>query len=249
MTEIRNLTTLEEADAALDIAVATWGDHQNPPRELLRAFQASGNLLQGAFRGGQMVGFSLGFFGRDPDGEFHLHSHMVAVLPELRAAGFGYELKMAQRDAALAAGVSRIRWTFDPLVSRNAYFNLAKLGAVADRFEREFYGNMEDDLNAGDRSDRLWARWDLNRPKRELPPTEGAGILLDRGGERPIEGGSPGDMVLVRIPREYAAVREHDHELAMEWREATALALDACFAAGLTAMRFLRDSTYVFEKE
>jgi len=82
-----------------------------------------------------------------------------------------------------------------------------------------------------------------------LPPTEGAGILLDRGGERPIEGGSPGDMVLVRIPREYAAVREHDHELAMEWREATALALDACFAAGLTAMRFLRDSTYVFEKE
>lgn len=250
MTEIRDLTTLEDADAALDIAVATWGEHQNPPRELLRAFQASGNLLQGAFRDGEIVGMSLGFFGRDLDGEFHVHSHMVAVLPELRVAGIGYELKMSQRDAALAAGVSRIRWTFDPLISRNAYFNLAKLGAVADRFDREFYGSMGDDLNAGDTSDRLWARWDLAQPAQGPPPTEGAAVVLDRDGDdRPIEGGEPGKLALIRIPREYAALRERDSALAAEWREATARALEVCMAADLTATGFLRDSTYVFAKE
>ena len=250
MTEIRDLTTLQDADSALGIAVAIWGDHQNPPRELLRAFQASGNLLQGAFRDGQMVGFSLGFFGRDNDGSFHLHSHMVAVLPELRAAGIGYELKMEQRAACLAVGVSRIRWTFDPLVSLNAYFNLAKLGAVADRFDTEFYGSMEDDLNSGDRSDRLWARWDLNRAIPEPSPTEGAATVLDRtDDDRPVEGGPPGVPALLRIPREYAALREHDRKLALEWRGATARALEACFEVGLTATRFLRDSTYVFEEE
>ena len=250
MTEIRDLTTLQDADAALGVAVATWGDHQNPPRELLRAFQASGNLLQGAFRDGQMVGFSLGFFGRDDDGSFHLHSHMVAVLPELRAEGIGFELKMEQRSACLAAGVLRIRWTFDPLISRNAYFNLSKLGAVADRFDTEFYGSMEDDLNSGDRSDRLWARWDLDRAVPEPSAVEGAAVVLDRGDqERPVEGEAPRGSALVRIPREYASLRERDPELAMEWRAATARALVACFGAGLIATRFLSDSTYVFEEE
>lgn len=235
---------------ALEVAVATWGDHQNPPRELLRAFQASGNLLQGAFQDGEMVGFSLGFFGRDNDGSFHLHSHMVAVLPELRAAGIGYELKMGQRETCLAAGVSRIRWTFDPLVSRNAYFNLGKLGAVADRFDMEFYGSMEDDLNAGDRSDRLWARWDLDRAIPEPRSTEGAAVVLDRtDDDRPAEGGPPGNLALVRIPREYASLRERDRDLAMEWRGATARALEVCLEAGLTATRFLPESTYLFEEE
>ena len=81
-----------------------------------------------------------------------------------------------------------MRWTFDPLVARNAYFNLHKLGAVADRFERNFYGEMTDTLNRGERTDRVVVRWDLDRDPgpRNVLVSDGW-TILHRDGERPGE--------------------------------------------------------------
>jgi len=247
--DLRPLSTLEEADLITEVMIATWGEHQLVPRELLRAFQDSGNVPYGAFHGDVIVGYVLGFLGVDEAG-LHVHSHMLAVMPEWRSRGVGYALKLAQRAAALDAGVRVVRWTFDPLLSRNAYFNLVKLGAFADRFHRQFYGEMTDLLNRGERSDRLVVRWDLDREPTGPAPSAGYEVLGREGAEdlpRPTRvSPPPGGPALVRIPREYPALRERDPSLAEAWREASAEALEACFGAGLVVTGFTADSAYVF---
>ncbi len=247
--ELRELTTLEDADRILEVMIATWGEHQLLPRELIRALMHSGNAPWGAFEGPRMVGYVLGFLGREGD-LTHVHSHMLAVLPECRSRGVGRALKLAQRAAALDLGVEVVRWTFDPLLSRNAYFNLVKLGAVCDAFHRNFYGEMTDLLNRGERSDRLVVRWDLTA-EPPGPAEERGVVVLDRAGpdDRPTP--APGDRpgagpALVRIPRDYHALRERDRELALAWRDATASAIEACLGAGLIARGFSVGSTYVF---
>src|SRR6478735_8510006 len=121
--------------------------------------------------GDELVGFVLGFAGFS-DGR-HLHSHMLATVPEWQSRGVGFALKLAQRGAALDVGLDDVRWTYDPLLARNAWFNLTKLGATATAFLPEFYGEMTDLLNAGDRSDRFEVRWPL-RSRRSIAAAAGA---------------------------------------------------------------------------
>ncbi len=245
---LRPLVTLEQADLITEVMIATWGEHQLLPREVLRALQESGNIPFGAFDGQDMVGYVLGFAGVDREG-LHMHSHMLAVRPGLRHKGIGYALKLAQRAQALDQGITIVRWTFDPLVSRNAYFNMAKLGARCDRFGRSFYGEMTDALNRGERSDRLVVRWDLEREPTGPARSEGLEALgregpkdLPKPAVRELPAGRP---VLVRIPREYADLKERDAGLGEAWRDALADVLDACFEAGLVVTGFTTDSTYV----
>ena len=159
--ELRPLAELEDADRILRVMNATWAGPEPFPRELLRALADSGNVPFGAFDGDETIGYVLGWAGVDPEDGLHTHSHMLAALPDRRHRGVGYALKLAQRAQALDQGIAEIRWTFDPLVARNGYFNLSKLGAVADRFDRNHYGAMVDEVNAGERSDRFTIRWDL----------------------------------------------------------------------------------------
>jgi predicted GNAT superfamily acetyltransferase len=244
--EIRPLPDLSDSERILDVMVATWGAHQLLPRELIRAFQGSGNIPYGAFRGPDMAGYVLGFFGEDRADGLHVHSHMLAVVPDLRHAGVGYALKLAQRAAALDAGAHVVRWTFDPMQARNAHFNVNKLGTIADRFHRHYYGDMTDVLNRGERTDRLEARWDLDVMPERRPGVPGAArdVLRNSGGrpervgdpEAAAEGGSR-----VETVRDYPALREFDRTLASTWRDAVADALDACFASGMVVVGFDSD--------
>ena len=142
-----------------------------------------------------MVGFVLGWAGVDGEG-LHVHSHMLAALPERRHRGVGYALKLGQRAQALAQDIHVARWTFDPLVARNAWFNFGKLGAVADAFGRAFYGEMTDEINAGDRSDRLVVRWDLDLDPAPRPWPDGLPAVLSAEGDpqhpRPAQGPTAG---------------------------------------------------------
>ena len=251
--ELRPLTELGDADRILEVMITTWGEHQLLPSELIRALQESGNVPYGAFRAEEMIGYVLGFIGSD-EGGLHVHSHMLAVRPGLRSRGVGHALKLAQRAQALDAGVRVVRWTFDPLLSRNAHFNFGKLGAVADRFHRDFYGEMTDTLNRGDRSDRLVVRWDLDEDRGRpvmRQPSGRSKLILRRGGDsdapRPeriddpkIEGNLAG--AIVHIPADYPSLRERVPEVAREWRAASADALEACFGAGMVAAGFERES-------
>jgi predicted GNAT superfamily acetyltransferase len=160
---LRPLTSIADADAILRVMIATWGEHQLLPREEIVALAESGNVPWGADAGGQTIGYVLGWAGVDPEDGLHLHSHMLAAVPDRRHRGVGYALKLAQRAACLEQGIHLIRWTFDPMISRNAWLNLGKLGALADRFRRDLYGEMADELNVGERSDRLVVRWELDR--------------------------------------------------------------------------------------
>src|SRR6266545_1303836 len=228
--ELRLLTTLEDADRILRVMVATWGEHQLVPREMIRALADSGNIPYGAFRGNELVGYVLGWMALDGDGP-HVHSHMLAVLPGSRSGGVGYALKLAQRAQALEAGYRVVRWTFDPLQARNAHFNLNKLGVQCDRFHRDFYGAMSDALNRGDRSDRLVVRWDLDRAIRSSTSPPGPHVdALAAGGS-----------LLVGIPADYVGLKERDPALASEWRDAVGDVLDRCFELGMIVVGFSRD--------
>jgi predicted GNAT superfamily acetyltransferase len=170
------------------------------------------------------VGFVLGFVGAGADG-IHVHSHMLAVDPDRQTRGIGRALKLAQRAWALDQGIEGMRWTFDPLIARNAHFNLNVLGVLADRFHRHYYGDMRDAVNRGERTDRLEAVWHLVSEGREAP-----GPPLGR----------------VAIPPDHVALRRDDPPAAAEWRTRVGGELEEAFRSGLVVGGFDRaDSAYV----
>jgi predicted GNAT superfamily acetyltransferase len=244
------LTTSEQFDDAIQVMTATWGPFQLLPREVFTALAHSGNVPWGAFDGDRMVGFVLGWAGVD-EGGLHVHSHMLAALPDRRHRGVGYALKLAQRAQALDQGIHVARWTFDPLVARNAWLNLGKLGAFADRFGRAFYGEMTDDLNRDDRTDRLVVRWELDPEPGPRAVPAGMPTVLGATGDaeapEPVPGDDPDPRgAILEVPRDHPAIRDRDPELAARWRDAVADALEACFAAGLVVSGFDRErSGYV----
>ncbi len=225
---LRPLTTVDDADRVLEVMIATWGNHQLLPREMIVALGESGNTPYGAVdRDDALVGYVRGWGGGDEDG-LHVHSHMLAALPQRRHRGVGFALKLAQRAQALDQDIHVVRWTFDPMVARNAWVNLGKLGAVADRFRRDFYGRMTDTLNEGERSDRLVVRWDLDREP----------------GPRP----SGPDPVTVTVPPDYPELRERDHEAARAVRDETAAAFEMHMADGRIVIAFDRErSAYLMD--
>lgn len=245
--ELRACAELRDADRILRVMSATWGSHEPFPREVLRALADSGNVPYGAFDGDDMIGYVLGWLGVDPEEGQHVHSHMLAAMPDRRHRGVGFALKLAQRAQALEQGIGRVRWTFDPLVARNAYFNLHKLGALADRFDRNHYGAMVDDVNAGDRSDRFTVSWDLEREPGPRPVPGGAPVLEDEGGW-PMPVGEPTRPGAgVTVPNDYAELRAADPGCASAWRDASADAIEACLRSGLVAAAFDRaTSRYAF---
>ncbi len=220
--DIRTLTTLDEAGAVVRLQREAWGDGQLVPREVIRAFQGAGIPPLGAFAGEEVVGFVLGFIGAGEDG-LHVHSHQLAVTGGERSRGVGRALKLAQRAWALKQGIGTMRWTFDPLIARNAYFNLQILGTVADRFHKHYYGDMDDDVNRGQRSDRLEVRWDLHGAPG---PREVAEVTAR-----------------VTIPADHEALRISDPEGARALRDSVADELQAAMAAGLVATAFDREAS------
>jgi predicted GNAT superfamily acetyltransferase len=247
---------LEGAGSVSRLIMETWGA-QDLPRELLRAFIHAGVLLYGAEApGGEMAGFVFGFAGFAEG--LHVHSHMLAVLPPWRSRGVGLALKLAQRAGALDLGIEDVRWTFDPLIARNARFNLTRLGCVATAFHRAFYGDMQDKLNRGDRSDRFEVRWHLRseRVERMLAgeaeePPAGEFVLEavgDPDAPRPKETGTaPEPGARVAVPRDYFGLRQRDPSLGREWRNRTAEAFEVCFAQGLVPTWCTNEPAYVFE--
>ncbi len=267
MITIRPLQTLEELHACERLQQEIWGfeDISVVPHHLLLTTIKNGGVLLGAFEGEKLIGFVYGFPGIENTRLKHC-SLMCAVLPERRFQGVGYELKLKQREAVLAQGIELITWTFDPLVSPNAHFNLHKLGVISNRYERNLYGDMRDRLNAGLETDRLTVEWWIASPRvqRRLigpsslrpSPSPGRGA----GGE-----GQLGDLpivnqteerdgllvnrdysvqhtepkVLLEIPYRWQEMRERDMELTRRWRRETREIFEHYFAQGYYASDFL----------
>lgn len=164
LTDIADFNTMEE------IQLSVWGPHMPTPSHQSYTSTHVGGVSIGAFDADRMVGFCYGFPAWDGRAAW-LHSHMLAVLPAYRKSGLGEELKWLQRAAALARGYRLMTWTFSPMEAANAYLNLAKLGAVVRRYMPNYYGEMNDALNRGLPSDRMWVEWELTSPRVEALAT------------------------------------------------------------------------------
>jgi predicted GNAT superfamily acetyltransferase len=219
--------------------------------------QHAGSVLIGAEHDGDLLGFVWGWLGFR--GGLHLHSHMLAVVSEWESRGVGYALKLAQRAACLSEGVEEVRWTYDPLLARNARFNLVKLGTEAFDFLPEFYGEMTDRLNRGDRSDRFEVRWALRSARvmtalagRAIGPDPGPDLIVVEGSadqpEPSVTGVEPVAGCRIAIPRDHYAVRMRNPQLAARWRAAASERFRACLARGLVATWFTDDARYVFDR-
>ena len=248
----------------------TWtGDETEiVPAHMLVAAVHNGGLLIGAREPATraLVGFVFGFVGlyAIPDEPRPKHcSHMLAVHPDFQGRGLGFALKRAQWQMVRHQGLDRITWTYDPLLSRNAHLNIAKLGAVCNTYRRDVYGEMRDGLNAGLPSDRFEVDWWVNtkRVERRLSrkarrPLDlahflgaGAEIINPSGstqagwpdppsGQVELEAASRGALLLLEIPADFLALKRDDPDLALDWRLHARALFEDLFARGYLVTDF-----------
>ena len=180
---IRPCHGIEEFQACVGVERAVWksSDMDVVPIPLFVVASETGGQVLGAFRGSDLVGFTLAIAGWRTRKPF-LHSHMTAVLGGYRDCGVGRRLKLYQRDDALARGIALIEWTFDPLVLKNAYFNFMRLGAIARRYLPNAYGITSSPLHGSLPTDRLVAEWHLrsNRVRRILAGKQVSALASNR---------------------------------------------------------------------
>lgn len=143
------------------------GDGSINPR-LLTALQANSGYVLGAFTGETVVGFAYSFLACDrmPEGtvrEFYQYSQLTVVARARQGQGVGRQLKNAQRDRCLADGITRMRWAFDPVKTRNAHFNLDVLGARIVDLVPSMYGSDGFGADFDEETDRCIAEWNLER--------------------------------------------------------------------------------------
>jgi predicted GNAT superfamily acetyltransferase len=192
---VRTLNRIDDLAVAESLFAATWPGQPPATAALLKAIEHAGGYMAGAYattasavwRAGDMIGAAAGFLAAHPGPA--LHSHLAAVVPGARGLGVGYALKTHQRAWAAEQGLTAVTWTFDPLVRRNAWFNIAKLGAGVEEYLVDFYGPMDDGINDGDASDRLLAVWPVPAHADHVVPADHAmqtdratGSALDRPG-------------------------------------------------------------------
>lgn len=226
---VRSITTRREFDEHGALMQRVWGTSTPLVNvEMLTAISHSGGYVAAAFARDRMVGASVGFLA-DHHGERALHSHVTGVVDSMRHAGIGRAIKLHQRTWAAERRLGWITWTFDPLVRRNAWFNIAVLGADVDAYVPSFYGEMTDAINAGDESDRLLMAWDVAAP-----------VPL-----RPRQGDDVTDPILVPTPDDVVELRRSDPEAVAVWRSATRTALTDALVAGRSVVGFTRDGAYV----
>jgi predicted GNAT superfamily acetyltransferase len=255
---VREVLDLQELGLVVDLFATIWGRDENPPvtLELLRAFTKAGNYVAGSFEGGRLVGAGVGFF--HAPAEEALHSHIAGVSSTAVGRSVGFALKLHQRSWALLRGVSEIAWTYDPLVSRNAHFNLVKLGALPAEYLPNFYGAMPDRINGGDDSDRLLVRWPLRAPAVQAaasgdavrtPVGPGAVVALAVGPDGlPVRGRLDGETSLVAVPDDIETLRRIDPEAAQLWRRAVREVLTELVADGSRITGFDRTGGYVVRR-
>jgi len=216
---------------------------------LLRAMVHSGGYVSAAYIDGIPVGAALALVGRHrlghgpadhPDSwHSHLHSHMAGVLDDYRNRNIGTAIKLHQRAWALSQAIDTIVWSFDPLVRRNARLNVQKLGTDVRGYVPNFYGNMDDAINAGDPSDRVFAWWMLDSPAAvqaasfPLPAIDPITFI---------------DARVIETPEDIVGLRTSTPEEAGRWRMRVREQFLEAFDDGLTVFGLDSAGSYVLAK-
>ena len=260
--DVRELNEYPAIAAAADLLNVIWRETRPVPEHLMRAIQFFGGYIAGAFSAGDLVGASVGLIGRRDS--IFLHSHVVGIHPAMQGRGIGTAMKFHQRFWAISNSIDQIKWTFDPLLGRNAYLNLTKLGARVEAFIPEFYG----ELDSGDASgtDRFAVTWDVSRPTRPSQRQKARESLAWRGdhfdAQIPVEfalqaeaDGRPrltldarNQILACQVPGDVVAMRRNSPTLTNSWRSALREALATLLHRGYEVKGFSRVGYYVLRR-
>jgi predicted GNAT superfamily acetyltransferase len=275
---IRDLQSFDDLKQAEAVEREVWAlsDLDTMPMTVAIATKEAGSLWLGAFDGSRLVGFAFGILGLEGTRP-NIHSHMLAVREPYRSLDLGYKLKLAQRDRALAMRIGELRiteitWTFDPLQSRNAHLNFAKLGVVSESYKIDFYGPETSSILHRNGTDRLWVKWPISsrRVHDRLQGKDNRLEMLDtlktlsplisfNGDGRPhradLANAVQRQRIAIEIPSDILSVEQKDPALAQEWRQATRWAFSEAMKAGFFVAEFCRTvrgqqgpGVYVLEK-
>ncbi|USK36499.1 GNAT family N-acetyltransferase (plasmid) [Bacillus sp. F19] len=254
----KQIEDLKEMQDVVYFQEEIWGNAVVTPLPQLIAASHHGGIIIGAFNEGELIGFTYGFSGYKNE-EHYLISHMTGVRQNYQNYGIGLNLKLKQRELAIEYGYKNIKWTFDPLEARNAYFNLNKLGAYAKTYFNSYYGEMGDKLNTGLPSDRFLVEWDIcsNRVTEALfGPQKGSSFknyhpLLtwsDFGDiplpldEKPIENEIG---YLVPVPANFQSLKQVDNGAAKAWRYKFRNVVSKAISKGYKVTGIIKNTTNV----
>jgi predicted GNAT superfamily acetyltransferase len=266
---IRPLSSHDDYEKTRHIHMVAWGVDaaETIPPLTVHALQHNGGNLLGAYADDQLIGYILGTLGaiEAPNridqiaaARLKLFSVIMGILPEYQNQGIGYQLKLAQREAARRDGIRLITWTYDPLESRNGRLNIGKLGGICRSYYRDFHGPMAG-RNAGLASDRFEAEWWITSNRVEgrvaqqrrpltLDAMRGAGAVVvnetsfDAAGLPipPLEfAHSNNNLLLAEIPSNIQAIKSADLTLARQWRQHTRQLFEYYFAANYVVTDFV----------
>jgi predicted GNAT superfamily acetyltransferase len=278
---IRTLQTARDMEAAVELQKIYWGEDMAAlvPAHMLLSLRGHGGHLPAAFDGDRMVGLLIGFIGADLADDTDaspvaqrllVMSKRMVVLPEYRSHNIGTLLKLAQRDFARRCGIELVTWTFDPLLARNAYLNLCKLGGVGQRYVLNYFGVAAEHARLTE--DRIVVNWWVNHPhtvahiagqapKLSLSDHLAAGARLLNPIDTPTgEWPQPtaavlppdGATVLVEIPAEALHLEQAQPALLRAWRDHVRAVMQPVLAAGYIATDFVREgrrTAYVFTRD
>jgi predicted GNAT superfamily acetyltransferase len=228
--EILVLHSAEHMQGVVDVFQQVWGSRTELIRlEMLMAIAHAGGYVAAALdEQGTVLGASVALLAVH-DGAPALHSHITGILPGVRQTGLGRRMKLHQQAWAAERGIDWIVWTYDPLVRRNAWFNIAVLGVEVHEYLDSFYGVMTDAINAGDESDRLLVAWSVaTDPDHEL--FDGSGV---------------DDPLLLPTPEDIVALRRTAPAEVARWRSESRAAWHAALGEGRRVLGFSRDGDYV----
>jgi predicted GNAT superfamily acetyltransferase len=258
--EIRLLEDVDDFARVAELFQSIWtkqGETSPVNVETLRALSKAGSYVGGAFEGDELVGACFGFFAA-PD-QRALHSHIAGVSARMRGRSVGFALKVHQRAWAMEEGLDEISWTFDPLISRNAHFNLVKLAASPTSYHRNFYGHMADALNGADDTDRMLVTWYVRDP-RVVAACHGEPLgagddhtdaepLLSVGDDLgPLRHRTDARLVRVALPRDIESLRLTEPARATAWRLALRETLGSLLEGGGHVLSFDRSGAYTIDR-
>ncbi|GAJ38924.1 GNAT family N-acetyltransferase [Saccharococcus caldoxylosilyticus] len=250
---LQKIETMEQLEEMARLEAEIWGTSPIPTHQTVTAAK-NGGIIIGAFVGGKMVGFVYSFPGYE-NGEVYLCSHMMGIAKPFRDRGIGYMLKMKQAQEAIQRGYRKIRWTYDPLESRNGYVNIAKLGAICSQYIENCYGEMDDAFNKHLPSDRFVVEWLLEsrylqergRVFSELRWTPESVVLGWRQHHNddlePVwqkQDADHASFLFVAIPLQFQALKERNPSLALDWRYKTRAVFTRLFRDGWAVAHVIR---------
>ncbi|WP_017729292.1 GNAT family N-acetyltransferase [Halalkalibacterium ligniniphilum] len=236
--DIRPLRTLDELRKMQELELKVWDMEPIPTHQTLTVAK-NGGIILGGFIGETLVGFIYSFPGFHQT-SVYLCSHMLGIHPDYQGKGYGRQLKLAQKEAAIRKGYKLMTWTYDPLESVNANLNIGKLQAICRTYIEDCYGEMDDALNAGLATDRFMVEWlfdsDQHTKEQAIRDAEEVHLVTVQEDEQafPVidafDGGKAAaelkqlhsnQAVLVPIPTNFQQIKEKNHSLAIDWRMKT----------------------------